>query len=45
MRLTEVHLAELVGLDSSRRVVYDCEGGWTSDRIGARTEVWKQFRR
>jgi len=38
-RLTGVRLAGLVGLDSdsSHRVVYDCEGGWMSDQIEART--------
>lgn len=45
MHLTEVRLAELVGLGFSRRVVCDCEGGLTSDRIGTRTEIWKRFRR
>jgi hypothetical protein len=44
-RLTEVRLVELVGLGFSRRVVCDCEDGWTSDRTEAQIEVWKRFRR
>jgi hypothetical protein len=47
MRLTEVRLAELVGLGLgfARRVVYGCVDGWMGDRTESRFEAWEQFRR
>lgn len=42
--LTAVRHIELVDLGSSRRVVYDFGGGWTSDRAEAQTEGLKRVR-
>lgn len=43
--LTAIRLVEFVGWRSSHRVVYDCEGGLTSDRTEAQTEGLERFRR